>query len=75
MKIKRIIFSDVDGTICSFPDKRENPETRKSILEAVENDNITLVLNTGNPPLPKMLKMAHELKAKYIIADKVRIIV
>ncbi|MCE6057406.1 HAD family hydrolase [Mycoplasmopsis agalactiae] len=68
MKIKRIIFSDVDGTICSFPDKKENPETRKSILEAVENDNITLVLNTGNPPLPKMLKMAHELKAKYIIA-------
>lgn len=26
------------------------------------------MLNTGNPPLPKMLKMAHELKAKYIIA-------
>ncbi len=68
MKIKRIVFSDVDGTICSFPDKKENPETRKSILEAIENDNITFVLNTGNPPLPKILKMANELNAKYLVA-------
>ncbi|AXJ68773.1 HAD family hydrolase [Mycoplasmopsis bovis] len=68
MKIKRIVFSDVDGTICSFPDKKENPETRKSILEAIENENITFVLNTGNPPLPKILKMANELNAKYLVA-------
>nr|WP_307929492.1 HAD hydrolase family protein [Mycoplasmopsis bovis] len=68
MKIKRIVFSDVDGTICSFPDKKENPETRKSILEAIENDNITFVLNTGNPSLPKILKMANELNAKYLVA-------
>nr|WP_307926674.1 HAD hydrolase family protein [Mycoplasmopsis bovis] len=68
MKIKRIVFSDVDGTICSFPDKKENPETRKSILEAIENENMTFVLNTGNPPLPKILKMANELNAKYLVA-------
>lgn len=68
MKIKRIIFSDVDGIICFFLDKRENLEIRKSILEVVENDNIIFVLNIGNLLFLKMFKMVYELKVKYIIA-------
>ncbi|WP_029513130.1 Cof-type HAD-IIB family hydrolase [Mycoplasmopsis primatum] len=67
MKIKRIIFSDVDGTIHTYPDKKSMPDTKVDILNAVNNDNVKFVLNTGNPLLPKLISMAKELNSEYII--------
>ncbi|VEU75584.1 HAD superfamily hydrolase Cof [Mycoplasmopsis maculosa] len=67
MKIKRIVFSDLDGTVYGYPDKNINPNVIKSVNDAIKNDDITFILNTGNPPLDKVKKIANELNASYII--------
>lgn len=67
MKIKRIVFSDLDGTVYGYPNKNINPNVIKSVNDAIKNDDITFILNTGNPPLDKVKKIANELNASYII--------
>lgn len=69
MKKKRIIFSDIDGTIYSFPEKELLEETKNDIINAVENNNVEFVLSTGNPFLPKIEKLAKELKSRYLICS------
>ncbi|MBZ4212724.1 Cof-type HAD-IIB family hydrolase [Mycoplasma sp. U97] len=65
--IKRIIFSDVDGTIYTYPDKQISKFTKQDILNAINNEDIEFVLNTGNPLLPKLNKLADEIGVRYII--------
>ncbi|WP_406617393.1 HAD family hydrolase [Mycoplasmopsis adleri] len=65
--IKRIVFSDIDGTIYGFPEKQLMPETKEDVLNAIELDGVQLVLTTGNPLLPKLIKLANELQSNYLI--------
>ncbi|SJZ61710.1 Cof-type HAD-IIB family hydrolase [Mycoplasmopsis verecunda] len=65
MNKKWVIFSDVDGTIYPFPDKILSDVNRSKIRELAEK-NIPFVINTGNPPLPKIQRLADELNVRYL---------
>ncbi|ENY69599.1 Hypothetical protein, putative HAD hydrolase [Mycoplasmopsis bovigenitalium 51080] len=67
-QFKRIIFSDIDGTIYPFSNRVLSEETKKSILDSY-NDGVEFVLATGNPALPKIQDLANELNARYIICS------
>ncbi|ADE19737.1 Cof-type HAD-IIB family hydrolase [Mycoplasma crocodyli] len=63
---KWAIFSDVDGTIYGFPDKKLLPEVKSKISE-LKVKNIPFVINTGNAPFKKIQKLADELHSRYIV--------
>lgn len=63
---KWAVFSDVDGTIYGFPDKKLLEKNKNKILE-LERKNIPFVINTGNGPFQKIQRLADTLKTRYII--------
>ncbi|WLP85795.1 HAD family hydrolase [Mycoplasma seminis] len=65
MNKKWAIFSDVDGTIYPFPDKQLSEVNRAKVRELAEK-NIPFVINTGNPPLAKIQRLADELNVRYL---------
>ncbi|WP_036456979.1 Cof-type HAD-IIB family hydrolase [Mycoplasmopsis lipofaciens] len=65
--IKRIIFSDVDGTIYGFPHKKLLPPVKESVLNAIKQYDIEFVLDTGNPPFKKIIDLANNLYSRYAI--------
>ncbi|QDF64749.1 Cof-type HAD-IIB family hydrolase [Mycoplasma nasistruthionis] len=62
---KWAIFSDVDGTIYPFPDKTLSDVTKNKI-RWLKTQNIPFVLNTGNPPLAKIQRLAEQLDIQYL---------
>ncbi|UUM20051.1 MULTISPECIES: HAD family hydrolase [unclassified Mycoplasma] len=67
-KNKWAIFSDVDGTIYSFPDKKLTAGNLEKIHELKEKD-IPFILNTGNPPYKKIQNLADQTHAPYIVSS------
>lgn len=67
-QFKRIIFSDIDGTIYPFSNRVLSDETKKTILDSY-NDGVEFVLATGNPAFQKNKDLANELNARYIICS------
>lgn len=65
--IKRIVFSDVDGTVYGFPNKILREETLNSVVEAKEKNNTELVLCTGNGAFNKIQTLANKLLCRYIV--------
>ncbi|WP_036436316.1 Cof-type HAD-IIB family hydrolase [Mycoplasmopsis felifaucium] len=65
--IKRLIFSDIDGTLYGFPSKKLLESTKQDILSAIKDDGVELILTTGNPLLPKLTKLVKELNSRYLI--------
>ncbi|MFV8470250.1 HAD family hydrolase [Mycoplasma sp. AA7A] len=59
------IFSDVDGTIYPFPHKQLS-EVNKAKVRELADKNIPFVINTGNPPLEKIQRLADTLHARYL---------
>ncbi|QNM93454.1 HAD family phosphatase [Mycoplasma sp. Pen4] len=65
MNSKWVIFSDVDGTIYPFPDKTLSDVNKNKVVE-LKTKGVDFVINTGNPPLEKIKRLAKELNARYI---------
>ncbi|MEX0363824.1 HAD family hydrolase [Mycoplasmopsis synoviae] len=65
---KWAVFSDVDGTIYPFPSKNLT-ETVKKRCQLLKEENVSFFINTGNPPLDKIKKLATKLNSRYLICS------
>lgn len=68
-KFKRIIFSDVDGTIYPFPSKILHPETKNFIENLKQKHDAEFVIATGNATFQKIIDLAKKLNSNYIITN------
>ncbi|MEA4205994.1 Cof-type HAD-IIB family hydrolase [Mycoplasma sp. 1199] len=59
------VFSDVDGTIYGFPHKKLSEKVKEQVLD-LSSKNIPFVINTGNPVLEKIKRLARELNSRYL---------
>ncbi|UUD34981.1 Cof-type HAD-IIB family hydrolase [Mycoplasmopsis caviae] len=65
--IKRVCFSDVDGTIYGFPNKELKQDVVDSVKDAEERYNLEFIIATGNPANEKIKKLAKTMGSRYII--------
>ncbi|TNK82267.1 Cof-type HAD-IIB family hydrolase [Mycoplasmopsis pullorum] len=65
---KWVIFSDVDGTIYGFPDKKLS-NVNKDKLQEIYEKGVNFVIATGNPPYEKIQRLADIAKSRYIITS------
>ncbi|WP_406615363.1 Cof-type HAD-IIB family hydrolase [Mycoplasmopsis hyopharyngis] len=64
---KRIIFSDVDGTIYPFPGKVLHPKTKDYLQHLKEKHDAEFILNTGNGPFEKIKRLARAINCRYLV--------
>lgn len=64
--IKRVCFSDVDGTIYGFPNKELKGEVVNAVRKAKEENDVEFVIITGNPANEKIKKLAKTMGSRYI---------
>ncbi|WP_029608473.1 Cof-type HAD-IIB family hydrolase [Mycoplasma simbae] len=67
-QFKRIVFSDVDGTIYSFPEHKLENDVKESVLES-KKEGVEFVIVTGNPLYDKIKFLARELNSRYVITS------
>ncbi|TDV24361.1 hypothetical protein BCF59_0323 [Mycoplasmopsis mustelae] len=65
---KWAIFSDVDGTIYPFPNKKLSDVNQKKIWE-VQEKGVEFIINTGNAPYQKIQKLADWANSRYIVCS------
>ncbi|VEU74424.1 COF family HAD hydrolase protein [Mycoplasmopsis citelli] len=68
MRNKWAIFSDVDGTVYSFPDKKLSQVNLEKIQE-LKIKGVPFILNTGNPPYEKIQRLADSTLSPYIVCS------
>lgn len=66
-EFKRIVFSDVDGTIYPFPNKNLHPKTKEYLETLREKFDTEFIINTGNPPFEKIKRLARTLNCRYLV--------
>ncbi|MBU4691595.1 HAD family hydrolase [Mycoplasma sp. ES3225-GEN-MYC] len=67
-KFKRVVFSDVDGTIYEYPTRIITPENKRTIINAKVED-VEFVITTGNPLFQKMKDLTREFESRYLITS------
>ncbi|MEE3928197.1 HAD family hydrolase [Mycoplasmopsis ciconiae] len=65
---KWAIFSDVDGTIYGFPDKKLSEVNKEKMIE-ISKKGVPFVINTGNGPFEKIKRLAKITNSRYMVCS------